>query len=967
MTILNINFQSVRNKIPEFCALLEAEKPDIVVGTETWLTPEIANNEILPKDLGYNIFRRDRTSGTGGGVFILVKNGILASEQLHCQTDCEIVWVRIDIVGSRPLFIASYYRPKENDALSLAELKRSLTITSQEKGNMWVLGDMNFPKLSWDEEDVPLILPGCNYPGLYEEFIDILNEFSLSQVVREATRCGNILDLFLTSNITLINTVQILPGLSDHDIVKSAVSIKPRVVKQNPRKTFLYRKADWESFRQFISSFSTSFMPEVRNKTVDEAWTDFKNAIHDGINKFIPAKLLSSKKHLPWISNHIRRDMRKRDKLYRKFKTSKTADSRKKFLKIKHSVKRQIKVSYENYLQGILGINSSSDNDQDQVQSDFSRKRLFSLLKNSKQDSQGISLLKEGEYTYTTNVDKANSLNRQFRSVFSARSALNLVKLCQGALLSGVQSGLNLLIPDSFQSKVPAMPDIVISANGVLKLLTSLNPSKAAGPDAIKPVVLKELANEIAPIVAAIFQLSLDTGTVPSDWKKAFVTPLFKKGDKTNPANYRPISLTCILCKTMEHIIASNLTRHFEEHNILYDLQHGFRERRSCETQLIQLVEDLARSLTQGKQTDLILLDFSKAFDKVNHLKLLYKLQMHGVQGKAHNWIQSFLMGRSQRVVLEGECSDEVPVSSGVPQGSVLGPILFLLYINDLPDNVQSQVRLFADDTAVYLTINGPDSSAILQKDLDQLQQWEALWDMEFNPGKCQVLHITRSQNPIKTQYTMHGQVLESVPTARYLGVDISTNLSFNTHINRITANANKSLGFIKRNVKCKHPGVREAAYKTIVRPQLEYGSTVCGPYTQTYSDIVEMIQHRAARWTLSRFSSYDSVTDMLSQLGWRSLDQRRSDARLCMFYKIMNGLVAVPLPPYFQQVTTRTRHGQSHPLAIRQIHTTYNYYKYSFFPLAVWQWNKLPPCVVLLPTLTQFSVAVRSLDHKLP
>ena len=168
------------------------------------------------------------------------------------------------------------------------------------------------------------------------------------------------------------------------------------------------------------------------------------------------------------------------------------------------------------------------------------------------------------------------------------------------------------MVPESLRCKYPTMPEIKISTNGVAKLLLNLNIAKAAGPETIKPVVLKELSHIIAPAVAALFQKSLDEGTVPSDWKKAQVCPLYKKGSKSEPASDRPISLTCIVCKTMEHIIASNLTKHFDRHNILYDLQHGFRERRLCEAQLIQLVEDLACNLISGAQTDLILLDFSK-------------------------------------------------------------------------------------------------------------------------------------------------------------------------------------------------------------------------------------------------------------------------------------------------------------------------------------------------------------------
>ena len=190
------------------------------------------------------------------------------------------------------------------------------------------------------------------------------------------------------------------------------------------------------------------------------------------------------------------------------------------------------------------------------------------------------------------------------------------------------------------------------------------------------------------------------------------------------------------------------------------------------------LVEDLARNVSTGKQTDLILLDFSKAFDKVNHSKLLWKLHQYGIKGTALAWISAFLGNWSQTVVLEDEESGSVPVTSGFPQGSVLGPILFLVYINDLPDELSSQVRLFADDTPVYLTIGGAEDGKVLQNDLHRLSVWEDRWDMQFNPSKCQVVRVTTARNLINTVYTLHGQVLEVVTSAKYLGVDIFSGLS---------------------------------------------------------------------------------------------------------------------------------------------------------------------------------------------
>ena len=233
---------------------------------------------------------------------------------------------------------------------------------------------------------------------------------------------------------------------------------------------------------------------------------------------------------------------------------------------------------------------------------------------------------------------------------------------------------------------------------------------------------------------------------------------------------------------------------------------------------------------------------------------------------------------------------------------------------------------------------------------------------MEFNPSKCWIIHITRSRTPVQSQYLLHGQVLELVAGSKYLGVEISSNLSFNGHIQNMTTSASRSLGFLKRNIRSKNPELREMAYKTLVCPLVEYSSSVWSPYTKSNISRLEMVQCRAARWTLSEYSPYASVTEMLQSLGWQSLEQRRSDSRLCLFYKIIYGIVAIDMPPYGVHPLRTPRN--SHTLCFRQIQSTVDYYKYSFYPLSIVQWNRLPAHIALLPIFDSFKRAVCTVSH---
>ena len=426
--------------------------------------------------------------------------------------------------------------------------------------------------------------------------------------------------------------------------------------------------------------------------------------------------------------------------------------------------------------------------------SEKTKKKYYTFIKHKRTDSSGVAQLKSNGSTFTDPTQQATVLNQQFESVFSRPKALSLTFLAEQELwFQGIKP-----------KNVIGMPEITITVNGVEGLLKGLNPNKASGPDEISHRLLKELHVELAPILTKIYRSSLSTGIVPEDWKAALVAPVYKKGPKCKPSNYRPISLTCIASKLIEHILVSNIMTHFDSNNLLNSFQHGFRSKHSCESQLVSFTQEIFDNLENYKETDLIIMDFSKAFDKVDHNLLIYKLFNLGVNNSTVSWIKSFLQSRSQSVVVEGKQSSSVPVMSGVPQGSVLGPCLFLAYINDLPDSIKSRARLFADDTIVYLTKSSQSDAQTLQDDLLKVEQWESDWSMEFNPDKCEVIRVTKKHNPIIYPYILHNIELKATENAKYLGVMINKEFSWKPHIENMTSKAFNTLKFIKRNVQTK-------------------------------------------------------------------------------------------------------------------------------------------------------------------
>ena len=514
--------------------------------------------------------------------------------------------------------------------------------------------------------------------------------------------------------------------------------------------------------------------------------------IIDAQNKYIPYKPIRAERTLPkWMTPALLKLIGTKKGVYRKIKRG-AVHLHNYHVQLCRRVKAESRTLKRNY-----EIKIARESKQNP-------KGFFQLYRTKNRSTVGPLKTELGNII-DKDVDISSTLNIHFLSVFTNENMEQIPEIQQ--MFNGDD--------DSF------LCNLIVSRDDVIKQLDKLKPQKSPGPDSIYPRVLKECKEIISGPLADLFNESLSTGLVPDEWKVANVVPIFKKGDKSLASNYRPISLTSVVGKLLESIIAENIRKHLETNKLILDTQHGFTQGRSCLTNLLTFFADVYEAVDSDKEYDVIYLDFSKAFDKVPHERLLRKIKAHGIGGTLLDWIRSWLIGRKQRVSLNGVKSDWGLVKSGVPQGSVLGPLLFIIYINDLDIGITSKISKFADDTKIGRSITNENDTEALQRDLDSLHKWADDWQMKFNVDKCSVIKFGKRQNNVN--YKLDNMEISTSDKERDLGVIVSSDLKPRNQCISARNKANRMLGFISRSVSNRTADVILKLYLALVRPHMDY------------------------------------------------------------------------------------------------------------------------------------------------
>ena len=921
-----------------------------VVLTETWLKSYVTNAQLhIP---GYEVSRCDRNKKRGGGVLLYSHQNLpISQESLLDDGTCQVLFCRFDTIKT---CLAIIYRPPHSSSSSFKNIIKFLESEYEALGDdsykMCFTGDFNFPGIDWESQTIQ---PGESLEDQASAnlLLNFMSTNLLCQYINVPTRKNNILDLFITSDDRLVTNVSSDPtNLSDHNIVDIMLSFNPLSVEQHQ-----FHKSQFEpdSFRSL--DFQKADFDKIRSKLENVEWHElrelcsfeefpilFTYTLFQICQSCTPLKDVRAGR--PRALNALSRRKRKLKARCSALESRVTSPPehlksvRDKLALVCYDMKEVINRNYEQKeLAAVKRIKSNP-------------KFFYSYAKSKSQVKSSINmLLNKSDEIVTNKKGLTDILQDQFTSVYSDPNSPEI---------------RSAEFPQPTIGKQFEDYDIDITDDDIISAIKDIKVESSPGPDGIPAILLKNCASELCDPIIRIWKESYSSGIVPQFYKQSFVTPLYKKGDRAKAINYRPISLTSHIIKLYERIIRRKVVAYLEENDILCHKQHGFRSGRSCLTQMLGHFDEIMHGLSKNNDTDSIYLDYAKAFDKVDHKLLLAKLQRYGFSCKFISWIKSFLTNRPQNVVLDGVHSYIAMILSGVPQGTVLGPILFILFINDLDHCVKhSTVRFFADDTRISKQISSENDVELLQNDLNSVITWSRDNNMVLHEDKFNlIIHKHQPKSTIyelpfvsetMTYHISNGSSLSPVSSLKDLGIIVSADLSWSTHISTIVSRSRSILSWVFSVFRTRDITTMMTLYKSLVRSHLEYCCPLWHPSSMRDIKLIEGVQRSFTSriYGVQHFNYWER----LKALGLMSLQRRRERYIIIQMWKILHTICPNDVNVQFKPPSRLGVKAKLPALDRNSSQHHQSLYDFSFGMLGPRLWNCLPKHISQIADLDMF------------
>ena len=800
-TAIHLNCQSICNKFDLVKYHVLRDKPDLFCMSETWLRPELPDNMFIINN--YILERADRNwippcqtkpkRGGGTGVFIKSDLNYSAHEYQHLNhnnNNIEILWISIHQPNQRKLVIDTLYRPPEGSVLGFCEILKDMVnqITLNSNAEVFLLGDYNIDYFK------------VNHPHR-RELKSLESLLGMSQLITDITRHSNVgtcIDLLLSNSGNVSKSGVLNWNISDHEptfFVRKKVRITYRRVNTLGRSYLRYDRD------RFIKDLKASDWSEFDVETdPNKMWDLMKSNILNSIDKQCPLKQIRVKdRNDPWITQGIIELINDKDEARKKAKRSNKDEDWARARTLKHLVKNTLKNAKRDFILNNL-------NDKKDAKKFW--KTINSVLPNA-ESKQLINLVDDNNDIIPLEKS-AESINKFF---------------------TNVGNNLATQFDEDWVPNFPpvdfTMADFNTNVMSVKNLCRDIDETKASAIDNLSSRILKHAFLALTVRLTRCFNMSLTSGIFPDEWKVAKVVPLHKGGDRTRITNYRPISLLPLPGKILEKIMHEKLLNYVERYNLLNPNQGGFRLGYSTVETIGELTDDIAYNNNILNNTLVVYIDFKKAFDTVDHSIILNKLSRLGIKGNALKWLESYLSNRKQCTIANNITSDNLPITCGVPQGSILGPFLFLIHINDINrDLVSSKIKLYADDTVLYLGHNKPDTLGVqMQSELDLLSRWCFLNRLTINTTKTKCMYFPAKKNSvfIPPRVSLKNVPLEYVTHYKYLGVHLDSKLNFQTHLNQVYKLASHKIYLLSkiRNLLTEHAAL--TIYRSKILPYFDW------------------------------------------------------------------------------------------------------------------------------------------------